>query len=584
MKYNIKKEKKVFSEVDLLRQKISELRDLKKTQKQTENALKISEANFQILFENSPDAIFVEDLNGTILNVNPKAGELHDIPVEDLISMNAADLVPDEIKDEVKNTLIIHSKMTKGFFESQSKRRDGTAIPVEISINRITYANAPAMLLHVRDITERKAAREELKKHRNKLELLVREKTFELHTKNIILRNEISDRKRLQKQLFQSQKLEAVGRLAGGIAHDFNNILTVISGYGELILKKLKKTDPLFPRINQIKLASDKAEALTKQLLAFSRKQVLQAKIVNLNDLFKGMEKFLKRLLKENIKIRKILSEKLLNIVGDPVQLEQVIMNLFINASDSIIDGGTITVKTQNISLEKKIVDGVDIVPGEYVSLTISDTGAGMDEKTRLKIFDPFFTTKTFGKGTGLGLSVVYGIIKQSKGYIWVTSKVKKGSSFEIHLPAVDTEIVYDQIKKSSDSKLEGTETILVVEDNKAVKSIICDFLSSNGYNVVSAVNGKEVMKFSDKKKKTVDLILTDIVMPLMGGPELVKSFSEKFPDVKILYMSGYMDDSAFKKDLPDKNQNFIQKPFASKVLLKKVRDLLDSKEIVNKK
>ncbi len=587
MKYNIKKEKKkkkIFSEVELLRQKISEIKDLKKVQKQTENALKISQANFLTLFENSPDAIFVEDLEGNILNVNPKAAELHGLPPEKLIGMNASDLVPEEIKDEVKSSLFLHSKMTKGFFESQSKKKDGTAVPVEISLNRITYANSPAMLLHVRDITERKNSREELKRHRDKLEQLVKERTFELHSRNIQLQNEISDRKRLQKQLFQSQKLEAVGRLAGGIAHDFNNILTVISGYGELILKDIKKTNKLYPKVKQIKLSAEKAEALTRQLLAFSRKQVLQAKTVNLNDLFKGMEKFLRRLLKEDIKIKKILAKKLDNIFVDPVQIEQVIMNLFINASDAISTGGTITVRTENVVLEGKVVEGIEMVPGKYVSMIISDTGAGMDEKTRLKIFDPFFTTKTSGRGTGLGLSVVYGIIKQSKGYIWVKSKPGKGSSFEIHLPAVTNKIKKESPKKKSETLSEGSETIIVVEDNKSVRNIICDFLITSGYKVLSASNGKEVLSFPKSKKKSADLILSDIVMPFMGGPELVKIMLKDFPDLKVLYMSGYMDDSAVKKDILDMNQHYLQKPFSSKVLLIKIRELLDSNKNNNSK
>ncbi len=578
MKYSIKKDKKKFSEVEILKQKISEIRDLKKSQKETVHALKISEANFQTLFDSSPDAIFVEDNNGNVLNANPKASELHGIPVEKLIGMNAVELVPEELKSRVKKNINYQSNISGDLFESFSSRINGEVVPVEISTNIITYANEPAILLHVRDISERTKAREELKKHRDDLENLVRERTFELHTKNIQLQNEISDRKRLQKQLFQSQKLEAVGRLAGGIAHDFNNILTVISGYSEIIQKNLLKGDKNISKVKQIKLAADKAEALTKQLLAFSRKQVLKAKTVNLNSLFREMEKFLRRLLKENIKIKKTLDKNLKKVLVDPFQIEQVIMNLFINASDAIEESGTITIKTENIILDKsRTFEDVEMKPGEYVSLTISDTGVGMDEKTRLKVFDPFFTTKTSEKGTGLGLSVVYGIVKQSNGFIWVKSKVSKGSSFQVLLPVIESGEIKKEIKKSGEISLEGSEKILVVEDNKPVRTIICEFLSSHGYEVVSASNGREALALPASKIKNVKLVLSDIVMPFMGGPELVKELVRKYPKIKVLFMSGYTDLTTVKRDVLLKYQHYIQKPFSSKVLLSRIREILDS-------
>ncbi len=390
---------------------------------------------------------------------------------------------------------------------------------------------------------------------------------------------DITEKRRLEDSLRQSQKMEAVGQLAGGVAHDFNNILTVIMGYGDFLAAKIPRDDPMFKDLEEIKNASQRASTLTHQLLAFSRKQILSPKILNLNTVVGNMEKMLKRLIGEDIDMIFIPTKDLSKIWADQGQIEQVVMNIVVNARDAMPDGGKITIETANVELDDCYARTHDNVQkGPHVVLSISDTGIGMDEKTRSRIFEPFFTTKEVGKGTGLGLSTVYGIVKQSGGNIWVYSEPGKGTTFKIYFPQINHDKAISIQSEALNESLDGTETILLVEDESSLRDLAFAILVRRGYTVLEASNGEEAITVSRKYNGVIHLMLTDVIMPLLNGRELADKLKLERPDMRVLFMSGYTDEAIFRHGVLDSMNAFIQKPFTPISLSKKVREILDER------
>jgi len=414
------------------------------------------------------------------------------------------------------------------------------------------------------DITERKKTEELLKGVHVDLEKRVEARTAE--------------RQELEEQLRQSQKLEAVGRLAGGIAHDFNNLLTAIVGYTELSLRQVLSEGPLRRNLNEVKRAGDRAASLTRQLLAFSRKQVLQPKIIDLNSVIAEIEKMLRRMIGEDVELRTVLQPELGSVKADPGQMEQVIMNLAVNARDAMPNGGKLTIETADTYLDKAYArQHMMIEPGHYVMLAVSDTGTGMDAETREHIFEPFFTTKQVGKGTGLGLSTVYGIVKQSGGTIWVYSEIERGTAVKIYLPLVDDEAEQYRRPAALRELPTGNETILLVEDEETVRKLAREVLEMSGYTVIEALSGAEARRISEQADEQIQLLLTDVVMPEMSGREVANLLLTQHPELRVLYMSGYADDAIVRHGVLDEGTNFIQKPFSPHGLAAKVREVLDT-------
>jgi signal transduction histidine kinase len=381
-----------------------------------------------------------------------------------------------------------------------------------------------------------------------------------------------------EEQLLQSQRLEAVGQLAGGIAHDFNNLLTVITGYSGMELKAMAADDPSRPRIQEISNAADRAASLTRQLLAFSRKQVLQPKVFDLNSVVPEMEKMLKRMIGENIKLSTTLEPNLGNVKADPGQMEQVIMNLVVNSRDAMPSGGQLTIETANVHLDEAFArNHVAVVPGDYVLLAVSDTGTGMDEETQRHVFEPFFTTKAVDKGTGLGMSTVYGIVKQSGGSIWVYSKIGEGTTVKIYLPRVSERAEELKPALTAEDIPQGTETILLVEDARMVRNLAIEILMGNGYQVLEATNGREALRVSEQSQGPIHLLLTDVVMPGMSGRELANRLVALHPEMRVLYMSGYTEDTIVHHGVLEEGINFIPKPFSPDALALKVREVIDA-------
>lgn len=391
---------------------------------------------------------------------------------------------------------------------------------------------------------------------------------------------DVTDSKILEAQLRQAAKMEAIGTLAGGVAHDFNNLITVIIGHSELLLRDMDDTPtPLNNGIRQIKRAGESAAALTRQLLTFSRKQVIQPQSVNVNTALAQIRKMLGRIIGEDIEVTTILSPDLWNVISDPALIEQIVMNLAINARDAMPNGGKLTIETSNIQLDNSYTDQHAVVmPGNYVMLAVSDTGSGMDAETQSHIFEPFFTTKEKGKGTGLGLATVFGIVKQNNGHIWVYSEPGCGTTFKIYLPQAEIEIMPEESDDQVSPISGGSETILVVEDNNTVRSLIKNILISYGYQILDAAEGQSALQLLDPRKESIDLLITDVVMPGMGGRQVARAITEKFPRIKTLYVSGYTGKAITHHGVLESGTAFLQKPFSPMALVKKVRQILDEK------
>ncbi len=390
--------------------------------------------------------------------------------------------------------------------------------------------------------------------------------------------SDITLRKQLEEQLRHSQKMEAIGQLAGGIAHDFNNLLTVIEGYIDLLQNVMKHEGKTPTYVMQIKKATDRAVALTRQLLAFSRRQILQPKVLDINQNIRDLSIMLQRLIGENIDLLTDLDAEIWPIKADPHQIEQVIMNLIVNARDAMPDGGKLIIKTRAMHLDSSYNRlHPDVEVGDYVLLSISDTGIGMSPEIRERIFEPFFTTKEKGKGTGLGLATVYGIVKQSNGHIYVYSEEGKGTTFKIYFPAVKQRQVARKKKKIGKSSKGKGEKILVVEDEYLVRELILDTLKNLGYQVLEASNGEQALKIFHESKNEIDLILTDLIMPGMNGKQLMETITKEAPDLQFLIMSGYDDNAISKHGLLEAGINYIQKPFSPKSLGEKLQEVFRS-------
>ncbi|MDD5307812.1 MAG: response regulator [Deltaproteobacteria bacterium] len=435
-----------------------------------------------------------------------------------------------------------------------------------------TYENA------VNHNTELVRARDELRVLNEQLETRVAERTAELTAEVEERKRGEAAREKLEEQLRMSQKMEAIGGLAGGIAHDFNNLLSVILSYTGFAMDALQDGDPLRDDLLEVMKAGDHAAALTRQLLAFSRKQVLQPEVLDLNRVATRIEKMLRRILGEDIDFVQVLAPDLGAVRADPGQIEQVLMNLAVNARDAMPEGGKLTIETANVEIDEEYASHhVAVKPGSYIELAVTDTGCGMDEQTRAKIFDPFFTTKGKDKGTGLGLSTVYGIVKQSGGNTWVYSELGHGTTFKIQLPReLSAAAGKSDNPPAIPRRTTGTETILVVEDERALRKVTGRTLEAAGYAVLTAANGDEALEVSARRADTIHLLLTDVIMPRMSGRALAHELAKTRSTTKVLYMSGYTDNAIVHHGVLDAGTHFIGKPFTAASLARKVRDVLD--------
>jgi signal transduction histidine kinase len=512
-------------EIAVLLLALGPLLALLETQRQQVSALRDSEERFRSLSNGSFEGILVLDERGAIVDANLAFVKMFGYASpEDLYGRNSAEL------------LVAVGVVAKGsgLAEFTGIRRDGQRFPVETESHPIRYKGKEAKLAAYRDLTERKQAEEE--------------------------------RVRLQAELFQAQKMESIGRLAGGVAHDFNNLLTVINGYSQMALVTLEEDDPLHGPLTEIRKAGERSASLAKQLLAFGRKQVLLPQIVDLNQGLKEMRPMLARLLGEDVKLGLSLNAKHATVYADPTQLDQVILNLTVNARDAMPRGGKLLIETAEVSEE----------PG-YVVLAASDTGTGMDEATRQRIFEPFFTTKEAGKGTGLGLSMVQGIVAQSGGRIEVRSKLGEGTSILIYLPRVDKAAPIEK-EPSRLQALGGRETVLVVEDQTEVRNYVLDVLKTHGYRALQGESMEEILQICAGGQ--VQLVLTDVVMPNLSAQELAEQLATRHPEVKVLFMSGFSNDVVLNHGISGGEISFIQKPFSPERLAWKVRELLGSEAI----
>jgi PAS domain S-box-containing protein len=390
---------------------------------------------------------------------------------------------------------------------------------------------------------------------------------------------DITDLRRTEEQLLQAQKMEAVGRLAGGVAHDFNNLLTAILGYSELVLQDLGDDHPSAVDLKEIRAAGQSAESLTRQLLAFSRRQILQPQTLDLNKVLTRVDALLQRIIGEDVELTMKLTAPLGRVSADPGQIEQVVLNLAVNARDAMPNGGKLTIETANVMLgEDYAAQHAGASTGPHVMVAVTDTGTGMDEATQQRLFEPFFTTKEPGRGTGLGLATVYGIVAQSRGSIWVYSELGQGSTFKVYLPATTEDLTVPVVSPMSPAALSGTETVLVVEDQIEARSVICETLRRRGYTVIEAVNGPDAIVKGRQLDVRIDVMLTDVVMPGMGGRRVAEVIRVTRPELKVVYMSGYTDSAIVDHGILEPGVTFVQKPFATETLLRRVREVLDAR------
>jgi nitrogen-specific signal transduction histidine kinase len=389
---------------------------------------------------------------------------------------------------------------------------------------------------------------------------------------------DITEQKRLESNFLQVQKMETVGQLAGGIAHDFSNLLTVIRGYSQLSLSEVRDGDPLKRNIEEVQRAAERAMDLTRQLLAFSRRQVMDMKVLDLNAIIKDLSRMLRYIIGEDIELITALAENLGRVKTDPGQIEQVILNLVVNARDAMSNGGTLTIETSNVELDEDYArTHIQVTPNRYIRFSVSDTGCGMTPEVMERIFEPLFTTKGKGKGTGLGLSTVYGIVKQSGGHIWAYSEPGQGSAFKIYLPRVEEKIDQVSRRKETGHVSRGSETVLLVEDDLSVRGLASRVLREYGYTILEATDGGEAMRLGhDHLNEKIHLLLTDVVMPQMGGKELLRQFKTLHPEIKVLFMSGYTDHAVTQHPGFNPGEPFLGKPFSPTALARKVREVLD--------
>ena len=531
---------KLYNErlVNKLEKKILELEKEKKARQEVEKEINMLAHAIKSIGE----CVSVTDMDDNILFVNESFLKTYGYSREELIGQPISIVRSRRNPKEVVENIRPRTLSGGWHGELIQKRKDGSEFPVSLSTSVIRDDNGKAIAM-------------------------------------IGVSSDITQQRELEEQFRQAQKMEAIGRLAGGVAHDFNNLLTVINGYSELLLISLKKGDPIYKQLNEIRQAGFRAANLTRQLLAFSRKQVLQPVVLDIKHTIKDMDKMLHRLISENIELRTVLDPNLYYIKADPGQIEQVILNLVINARDAMPFGGKLTIEAKNIKFKEPFYwEDLEITAGKYVMLAISDTGTGMDAETKKHIFEPFFTTKNEEQGTGLGLSTVYGIVKQSGGFINVYSEEGAGSTFRLYFPSVKEPVVRAKNKPISSESLTGSETILVAEDENNLRQLACEILRKHGYNVLEAANGGSALLKCEKYKNPIHLILSDVVMPEMSGLELVNRLLSIHPEMKVLYMSGYTDDAVIRHGILEDKVQFLQKPFSPISLLEKIRTILDGK------
>jgi two-component system, cell cycle sensor histidine kinase and response regulator CckA len=504
--------------------------------RQAEEGLRRSEAEFRELVEHAPLGIYRSTRSGRFLTVNPALIKMLGYGwAEEMLRL---DIARDVYADPAERERLIRESPNQT--EVLWKRRDGACITV-----RLTSRGIPTP-----------AGGEEC------YEGLV---------------EDVTEQRNLENQFRQAQRMEAVGRLAGGVAHDFNNVLTAITGYSDLLLEDLGPEDPKRTDVEEIKAAALRAAALTRQLLAFSRKQVLQTRVLDLNEVVRTLDSMLHRLIGEDVKLELALASALGAVRADPGQIEQVILNLAVNSRDAMPSGGKLTVETANVELDDAYVrEHTGATPGRFVMLAVSDTGIGMDAETRAHIFEPFFTTKELGKGTGLGLATVYGIVKQSGGYVWVYSEPGRGATFKIYLPLVDAVPDTAGLPVPVQPVTGGRETVLVAEDDPSVRAVVSDVLTQKGYRVLRAPDGQAALEMARSHPAEIHILLTDIVMPGMTGRELAEALVAVRPGVRVLYMSGYTDDAVVRHGVLEEGMPYLQKPFAPRALASKVREVLD--------
>jgi PAS domain S-box-containing protein len=518
--------------------------------KEAEAALRRANDRLQAVVQSAPLAILSFDAEGIVQTWNPAAERLFGWMASEVIG-RMLPIVPEELEEqcrEARRRVMQGERLSER--ELVRKRKDGTSV----TVNRVA---AP---LHDADGRA---------------------------TGILGLIEDVTSVKRLEQQFFQAQKMEAVGRLAGGVAHDFNNLLTAILGSTDLLLETLPSDHPGREDGLETRKAALRAADLTRQLLAFSRQQVLAPQVLNLNDVVANMDRMLRRLLGEDIDLRTLLRDDVGAVRADPGQLEQVVMNLAVNARDAMPRGGTLTIETTNVALDETYAtEHSVVVPGAYVMLAVSDTGTGMDAATKTRAFEPFFTTKPKGKGTGLGLATVYGIVKQSGGYIWVYSEPGQGTTFKTYLPRVDAPMEPPSAAPVPTGSLRGSETILVVEDQEQVRKLTSKMLEARGYHVLLAASGPEALRIgsqweagrlAERSAKDIDLLVTDVVMPGMSGREVALLLAPAHPRMKVLYVSGYPDESIALHGVLESGLAFLQKPFTAEALARKVREVLDS-------
>ena len=504
-----------------------------------QQAVKASEVNFRSLVVNAPYGICRSNANGQLVDANPAlVAMLGFTSADELLRRNLATDIYSNPEQREALLDCFRSGCSFDKVEAEWGRQDGSALMVRVSARPIRDTNkAVSFELYAEDITEQRA---------------------------------------LEQQLRQSQKMEAVGRLAGGIAHDFNNLLMVISGYCEFLLQQLGPDPSLRNSAQEIANAADRATSLTRQLLAFSRKQMLTPKVLDLNSVVRENLKMLPRLIGEDIELATVAGDALGKVKADPGQIEQVIMNLVVNARDAMPGGGRLTLETSNITLDEAYARRhPGVTPGEFVMLAISDTGLGMDKETQSHIFEPFYTTKG-QKGTGLGLSMVYGIVKQSGGYIWVYSEIGHGTTFKVYLPRVDEAEEKAVVRAVPAGPGLGHETILVVEDEPQLRDLTGQYLKTRGYTVLVAENGAAALEVARRHRGVIHLLLTDIIMPVMNGRELAQRMAGLSPKTRIVFMSGYTENTIWRDGFVDSSAHFLQKPFTLDALNRKVREVLE--------
>jgi two-component system cell cycle sensor histidine kinase/response regulator CckA len=499
---------------------------------------------FRFLLDQSPDTILLVSLaSGKIEDANISASEQTGYPREALLTFFIKDIFPEELVKTIVSLFPQQSASSEKKHIITSSLRSNTLreIPVEMTVRGARFTDADYLLIIARDITKRRKAEE--------------------------------DRAKLESQLRQLQKMEAMGTFAGGIAHDFNNILTAIIGYGSLLRQRMGKDSPFKGYIDDILAAAERAASLTRSLLAFSRKQEIKLKPENLNEIVKRINALLLRVIGEDIELKSVSADEELNVLADSNQIEQVLMNLVTNARDAMPDGGILTLRTERTDIKGSIPNSV-VPPGEYAVLSVTDTGTGMDEETKKRIFEPFFTKKTVGKGTGLGLSIAYGIIRQHDGEITVYSEPGKGTTFKVYLKLSKTGT------RSADAApvaapVGGVETILVAEDDSAVRRFVRTMLEEYGYTVIEAVDGEDAVEKFRENRERIQLLILDVIMPKKNGKEAYEEICKMRSDVPVLFSSGYTADIIGKKGILEEGFNFISKPISLPILLSKIREIL---------